>query len=101
MGNDATLTKMMLMKFLEVAPGYAAEMQTAYADGDLETLRQVSHKLKSSVTMLANDEIAGKIKHINEYAGNSDFHSRIPELMEEFNAWFPKLHDEITKELSN
>ena len=101
MGNDATLTKMMLMKFLEVAPGYAAEMQTAYADGDLETLRQVSHKLKSSVTMLAIDEIAGKIKHINEYAGNSDFHSRIPELMEEFNAWFPKLHDEITKELSN
>ncbi|HAX97021.1 MAG TPA: hypothetical protein DCY35_10955, partial [Prolixibacteraceae bacterium] len=101
MGNDATLTKMMLMKFLEVAPGYAGEMQTAFADGDFEKLRQVSHKLKSSVTMLAIDEIAGKIKHINEYAGNTEFHSRIPELMEEFNAWFPKLHDEITSELSN
>ena len=101
MGNDATLTKMMLMKFLEVAPGYAGEMQTAWADGDFEKLRQVSHKLKSSVTMLANDEIAGKIKEINEYAGNSELHAHIPRMMEEFNVWFPKLHDEITSELSN
>lgn len=99
MGNDPELTKMMIRKFLEITPAYHGEILKAYAGGDLDELRKVSHKLKASVNLLANNEISASIKLINDYSGSPENHSKLGSLMDDFREWYPKLYNEIQEEL--
>lgn len=99
MGNDPELTKMMIRKFLEITPTYHSEILKAYSEGDLDELRKVSHKLKASVNLLANNEISANIKLINDYSGNPENHGKLGPLMDAFREWYPQLYHEIQTEL--
>lgn len=100
MGNDTELTKMMIRKFLEITPAYHIEILKAFGEGDLDELRKVSHKLKASVNLLANHEIANSIKLLNEYSGNAENHAKLAPLIEAFREWYPKLYHEVQDELN-
>ncbi len=99
MGDDPVLTRDMISKFIEVTPPYFHEMLAAYDQGNLNSVRQLSHKLKSSISLLSEEEISQNIILINEYAGKPDEKEKLESLMHSFREWFPVLCEELQKEL--
>jgi CheY-like chemotaxis protein len=50
--NDQKYIVNMINIFLEKAPGYLSDMQSAYADNDLVELKRIAHKFKASLNIM-------------------------------------------------
>jgi CheY-like chemotaxis protein len=93
-GDDMEITKEMIFKFLEVTPSYYKDMVYYYEISDFQNLRQIAHKLKSSIGFFTTEDLAHEVKLINDYAGTADTYNLEP-VMIHFKEWFPKLCDEL------
>lgn len=93
-GDDTSMAKEMIFKFLEVTPSYYKDMMYFYEISDFQNLRQIAHKLKSSIGFFTTEDLAHEVKLINDYAGTADTYNLEP-VMTHFKEWFPKLCDEL------
>jgi PAS domain S-box-containing protein len=96
LGNDREIVSEMIRKFLDITPAYHQEMLKAFSDNDFISLKKVAHKLKSSVILLASDEVASNIREIHQLAGNQADKTKIAPLMEFYFEWYPKLCLELS-----
>jgi len=91
LGNDQEIAIEMIRKFLDISPAYHQEMLKAFSENDFVSLKKVAHKLKSSIILLASDEVAGNIRSIHQLAGSQADRTELAPLMEFYFKWFPKL----------
>lgn len=96
LGNDNDVIKAMINKFLEITPAYYDEMIAAYGSGDFITLKNVSHKIKSSIELVAAKDVTINVRLINQYAGDSSSHKKLEPLMRFFTKAFPSLCRDLT-----
>lgn len=61
LGGNQKQVRIMLNKFLEVTPSYIVELEDALKSNDFEQVSRILHKLKSSVNLIANDEIIANL----------------------------------------
>jgi PAS domain S-box-containing protein len=100
LGDDNQVIKAMVTKFLEITPAYYDEMIAAFGSEDLITLKNVSHKIKSSIELVAAKDIVNNVRLINQYAGDSNSHKKLEPLVRFFSKAFPLLCREL-KDLTN
>lgn len=100
-GNNAGQLKTLIIKFLEITPRYYKEVLDAYESKDYALMRQASHKIKSSVDLLASKNMVNNIKLINQYTADKNGHIRLDILIEYFRHSFPSLCEELRNEISS
>lgn len=95
LGNDAALVREMVTSFLEITPAYFEELTSAHASGDLLTVKKSSHKLRSSVALLAAGETVANLEQINAAAGDPQRHEELLPLIKFLKTWYPRLCQEL------
>ncbi len=95
--GDMESVKEMVTEFFDTIPSYFEESVTAYESGDLITLKSVLHKLKGSISLIANDSVSSEIVALHASAGSDD--AKTSAGMESLKKWFPVLCDELRDEL--
>ena len=98
LGNEEQLHKM-VEKFLDLAPEYFSDMIDAFNANNIENLAATSHKLKSSVDLIAVDEIRTKMMKISDFTKHNKNIEQIPDLIKylesNFNIMIKQLKEEI------
>jgi PAS domain S-box-containing protein len=100
LGNDTRMLKSMIIKFLEITPAYYQEIIDAFESGNYVALKNSSHKIKSSIELLAQKNIVANIRLINQYASNEQEVHRLEPLVRFFKGSFPLLCKELNKKVS-
>lgn len=91
--GDMPSVKEMVTEFFETIPTYFEEAVTAYEAGDLQRLKGVLHKLKGSIGLVANEQIAAEIVTLHASALTDD--QKLKSGMENLKEWFPVLCEEL------
>ncbi len=97
--NDPVQLKIMVEKFLEFSPLYLDELMEAYHHSDYPGVSRASHKIKSSIDLVAAPEIKSMIRLINEYAREEKHLDELQEMVPAFQAAFRKLNDQLKREV--
>lgn len=95
LGNDAALVREMVASFLKITPAYFEELTSAHASGDLVKVKKTSHKLRSSVALLAVIEPVANLDQINAAAGDPLRHEELVPLIKFLKIWYPRLCKEL------
>ncbi len=101
LGNDNEAICQIILKFLEVTPAYFDELLASYERKDFENLRSISHKFKSSISLIANSSLIENIQEINNLAKNPENLTPLDSNIEYIKIWFPKLCQELRDGLTN
>ncbi len=100
-GNDPLQLKAMIVRFLEITPAYYQEVLDAYEIRDFSLMQHSSHKIKSSVELLASKNFVNNIRQINKYTPENKDNIKIEFRIKYFRNSFPSLCNELRKELMN
>ncbi len=68
-------------QFIELTPEYAASLFNAYEEADMEEVAKAAHKIKSSLDVIAKEDLRKNIKLIHKYALAGEHLEKLPELM--------------------
>ena len=91
--DDDTALNMMLSKFVEVSPRLLDEINSSFANKDLEKVRNLAHQMKPSIDILNITELQSEIRLIEKDTLDKD-------KMEELRQLISKLNDIYTEVLS-
>lgn len=100
LGDDEKMVKMMIQKFLEITPTYYTDITEAYKRGDYTAVKSTSHKIKSSIELLAEKNIVTNIRLINQYAASDADIPKLKPLIRFFTESFPLLCKELNAKLN-
>ncbi len=96
--GDVSMKKLMLEMLFEEIPKEIQKMGPLYADENYEELRQVSHKMKSTLSFVGNKEMTVANQTIEHNAKNRTDLQSIPSLLKTLEALYPKVISELQEE---
>lgn len=96
-GDDDMKTVMLDMLFEEL-PTEIEKMNKTLDTKDWEELRQVSHKMKSTLAFVGNEQTTEANKQIESIAKANEGFEQLPELLKVMNTFLPKIMEELKKE---
>jgi len=82
-GNKKQLEKMIL-KFLEITPGYVEELNKCFNNNDIEGLERTAHKIKASIDLVANKNLRTNIRLIHDYSKEKKNIEKLPKMIDHF-----------------
>lgn len=100
-GSDQKELNNMVAKFLQIIPAYVEELNAAYSANDMEALAMASHKIKSSIDLVASQvmrDVIAKICHISK-SGSSI--NEVKQLVIDFNSYYKMLEVQLQDEIKN
>jgi PAS domain S-box-containing protein len=89
LGNNKDQVYAMIVKFLMYIPEYYQSLIDAYEADDFENMMQTSHKIKSSLDLIATQSIRDTIKLIYYYSSEKQNLDQLPNLFEIIKIKFP------------
>lgn len=98
--GDASMKVVMLEMLLEELPQEIELMNTLIGESNWGELMSVSHKMKSTLAFVGNDEMTNANKQIELFAKDATETATIPELMEQMNKLCPDVVEELKQEVS-
>jgi len=100
-GGDDDFIREMLHLFLEKAPAGLENLNSSVANNDLSAVANQAHKLKSSIQIIADNELHLLIKKIEEEAKANRSNSEMAEYITKLNTQMITLFDSIKKRLAD
>ena len=100
LGDNPEQLKIMIGKFLDITPQYHTAILDGYASGDLRTVQAASHKLKSSMELIASASVAANIITIHEMSKKDENHEALLPHIEFFRTVYPALCIQLREELA-
>ena len=97
--GDMPSVKEMVEEFCDTIPAYFEESVAAHKAWDLIALKSVLHKLKGSISLIANEKIAAEVVIL--YASVGTDTEKLNSGMESLKRWFPALCDELKGEMES
>lgn len=97
--GDMPSVKEMVIEFFDTMPSYFEESVAAHNAGDIIALKSVLHKLKGSISLIANEKIASEV--VTLYASVGTDTEKFNSGMESLKNWFPVLCDELKGEMES
>ncbi|MCX6282762.1 MAG: ATP-binding protein, partial [Bacteroidetes bacterium] len=76
-------------QFIELTPEYTAALFDAYEEANMEEVAKAAHKVKSSLDVIAKEDLRRNIKLIHEYAGKGIHLEKLPELLKSLRDQIP------------
>lgn len=98
-GGDKEAINTIIGKFLEVSPNYFETLIDSFERKDYITLRAISHKFKSGISLIANKTAISNIENINSLASETENHLLLKPHIEKLKVWYPKLCEELKNRL--
>lgn len=95
-GEDVDIVKTMIDKFIEVSDSYYEGIVMGFENNDIELVKSISHKLKSSLGFFASDELSYEVRNINDLSADG-YSERLADSVSYFKEWFPKLCEELKR----
>ncbi|MEI8046812.1 MAG: PAS domain S-box protein [Bacteroidota bacterium] len=100
-GSDPSELKKMILKFLEITPAYADELNTADSANDLNAIALASHKIKSSIDLVSTQVLRDLITKIN-FSSKADGNlNELKNLIAKFNKYYKILEEQLIKMTEN
>jgi len=99
-GGDDDFIREMLSLFLEKAPSSLEILNTSIKNNDLASVANQAHKLKSSIQIIADNELHLLIKKIEEDANKNGSKSELTKNIGQLNTQMITLFDAIKTRLS-
>lgn len=99
--GDTDMKKMMLEMMLEEIPAEIEKMNALIQEGNWKTLKEVSHKMKSTLSFVGNPEMTESNKIIEEIAKSEGAYDRLPTLIDSLLDLTPKVLKELKAELDS
>ncbi len=97
LGNNKKQSHAMIVKFLQYIPEYYKALIDAYEADDFENILQTSHKIKSSLDLIATQSIRDTINLIYLYANEKQNLDKLPNLFELIKIKFPLMIAQLEK----
>ena len=104
LGDDKAEMLFLIKQFIESTPDYSAAMFADFEQNNIEELEKSSHKIKSSLSLLASGNLRSNIKLINEYARKKEHLDKLPNMIKYYRENIPVLLDQLREkvvEMSN
>ncbi len=95
--DDSETKKTMLSMLLEEIPDEIDKVNLAFKDNDFVTLKNATHKLKSTLAFVGNDKLAETNKTIEQIAKSQDKIEQLPVLLEQMNAIYPLVLKDVQR----
>jgi HPt (histidine-containing phosphotransfer) domain-containing protein len=99
-GGDDDFIREMLSLFLEKAPSSLEILEASIKNNDLTSVANQAHKLKSSIQIIADNELHLLIKKIEEDANKNGSKSELTKNIGQLNTQMITLFDAIKTRLS-
>lgn len=93
--GDEEMKATMIDMLLEEVPEEMAKMQDLYAAQDWKELREVSHKMKSTLSFIGNDAMTQANQQIEEIAKEGKGTDDLPPLLATLMEIYPKALEEL------
>ena len=93
--GDDSMKKIMLEMLLEELPQEIEKMEELCQNSNWPDLSSVSHKLKSTLAFVGNEEMTNKNKKVELYAKELEHLDQIPELVASLKASYPAALEEL------
>jgi PAS domain S-box-containing protein len=100
-GSDPSELNKMIIKFLEITPAYAAELNKADSANDMEAIALASHKIKSSIDLVSTQVLRDLITKINFSSKADDNLNELKNLIAKFNKYYKILEEQLIKMTKN
>jgi HPt (histidine-containing phosphotransfer) domain-containing protein len=98
--GDDSMKKVMLEMLLEELPQEVSKMTNLLEQEDWENLASVSHKMKSTLAFVGNDELTNANKQIEEITKSVPSKDTLDELVKILESLYPMVIVELQEELS-
>ncbi|MEM6317878.1 MAG: Hpt domain-containing protein [Bacteroidota bacterium] len=98
--GDDDMKQTMIEMLLEEVPEEMDKMRDAHANQNWSELREVSHKMKSTLAFIGNDVMTEANKTVEEIAKEADGVEALPELLATLFDIYPKSLDELRSVLA-
>ena len=99
--GDESMKKVMLEMLLEELPQEIQKMTEMLEQNNWESLGSVSHKMKSTLSFVGNDEMTNANKQIEELAKSSPSPELLKDLMSVLERLYPMVITELQEEYNS
>ena len=96
--GDNDTKRIMLDILFEELPTEIDKMNKTLATKNSSALQQISHKMKSTLAFIGNDILTKANKEIESIAKGKGKFSKLPELLDTMNTYYPKAIEELKQE---
>lgn len=93
--GDEDMKQTMIEMLLEEIPEEMEKMQSLNEEGDWKELREVSHKLKSTLSFVGNKEMTAANQRIEDIAKVGEGTAELPALLATLVDIYPKVLEEL------
>ena len=93
--DDTTEIIATINSFIELTPLYADAILAAWEQNNMEEVAEAAHKLKSSLELLATENLRTNINLIHDYAKGKHNLEKLPALMKYFGENIPLMIDQL------
>ncbi len=97
--GDDSMKKIMLEMLLEELPQEILKLESLCQEADWSDVGAVSHKLKSTLAFVGNDEMTDANKNIETLSKNDETFNQIPSLVQKLKDLYPNTLSELSAEL--
>jgi CheY-like chemotaxis protein len=95
LGDDKDEIIDLIEKFIELTPEYSEALFEAFGQNNIEDVARTSHKIKSSLELVASGNLRSNIKLINEYSRNRENLDKLPKLVKYYRENVPVLLSQL------
>lgn len=99
--GDDDMKKVMIEMLLEEVPAEVAKLNQMHEAADWKELREVSHKLKSTLSFIGNPTMTEANKRVEDIAKAVDGIEELPSLLEAITAAYPAALSELKMAFSS
>lgn len=97
--GDDSMKKIMLEMLLDELPQEINKLESLCQEGNWKEVGAISHKLKSTLAFVGNDEMTDANKNIEQLAKENEGSKQIPDLVQKLKVLFPNTISELAVEL--
>lgn len=100
-GSDPAQLKIMISKFLEITPSYINELNKGDQENDLEVIAAISHKIKSSIDLVASPMLREVILTINRLSKDDCDMADLKPIIRKFNTYYRLLEIQLSQRINS
>jgi len=93
--GDDDMKKTMIEMLLEEVPAEVTKMNQAQQNEDWNELKELSHKLKSTLAFIGNPTLTTSNERVETIAKTESDLGELPDLLEALNSTYPMVLDEL------
>ena len=97
--GDSSMKKVMIEMLMEELPQEIDKMDALVKDRNWNELMSVSHKMKSTLAFVGNENMTEANKQIESLSKEGSNTDSIPELLESLKNLYPKVLNELQQEI--